>query len=180
MCGYARSWWTQPPRRWGGCRGWRAAPGVGAQRAPQRWQREYAPGASLPAARRRAGTYAARCCCRARQQAAALRAGARRRRSHAPTPVANRLRPYRFTPPHPQDNFPSRLASDWRYERALQGLRLLAGRQGGGLLQTLLAWRQGAIDEIAKAYGGGGGVLNLQGLCKRVRGAAPSAGVACS
>lgn len=74
-----------------------------------------------------------------------------------------------------------------------QGLRLLAHHQGAQLVQTLVAWRQGAGDEIRRAYGGGapgtpgsggapgtpggggagagggtgGGQLSLTGLCKR-------------
>lgn len=69
-----------------------------------------------------------------------------------------------------QESFPARLASDARYERALQGLRLLVRHQGAQLVQTLLAWRQGAADEIRKAYGVGGGVsggLSAVGVCKR-------------
>ncbi|KAI8469209.1 MAG: cell morphogenesis central region-domain-containing protein [Monoraphidium minutum] len=73
----------------------------------------------------------------------------------------------------PQDNFVSRLSSDWRYERALQGVRLLAQHHIGVLVQNLMAWRQQVTDEIKKAYSGGpggaggSGVLNLQGICKR-------------
>jgi hypothetical protein len=63
--------------------------------------------------------------------------------------------------------------------RLLQGLRLLVQHQAGQVAQALMAWRQGANDEIKKAYGSsaaaatgggaGGGLLNLQGVCKRVR-----------
>jgi hypothetical protein len=63
----------------------------------------------------------------------------------------------RATTTNTQENFAARLAADWQYERALRGLRLLVQHQPGPLAQTLLAWRQGASDELKKAYGGGGG-----------------------
>ena len=70
-----------------------------------------------------------------------------------------------------------RLALDWRYERALQGLRLLVRHGVGQVVQALLAWRASANEEIRKACGApaagsagsGGAALSLQGVCKRVR-----------
>jgi hypothetical protein len=94
--------------------------------------------------------------------------GLRRARARGRRNPAARLRK---TPP--QDNFVSRLSSDWRYERALQGVRLLVQHHTGMLVQNLMAWRQQVTEDIKKAYssGGaaGGGVLNVQGICKRVR-----------
>lgn len=41
----------------------------------------------------------------------------------------------------------------------------------GQLVQTLTAWRQSVNEDIKKAYStGSGGAINLQGMCKRVRG----------
>ena len=60
----------------------------------------------------------------------------------------------------------------------MQGIRLLVQHHIGLLVQNLMAWRQQFTDEIKKAYstgsggagGGGSGVLNVQGICKRVCG----------
>lgn len=59
----------------------------------------------------------------------------------------------------------------------VQGMRLLVQHHIGLLVQNLMAWRQQVTDEIKKAYstgsggpgGGSSGVLNVQGICKRVR-----------
>lgn len=66
-----------------------------------------------------------------------------------------------------QENFLQTIASDWRYERALQGIRLLAQHHLGQLVQSLIAWRQAVNDDIKKNYSTNN-VVNVQGVCKRV------------
>lgn len=66
-----------------------------------------------------------------------------------------------------QENVLATIASDWRYERALQGIRLLAQHHLGHLVQSLIAWRQHVNDDIKKNYSQNN-VVNVQGVCKRV------------
>ncbi|WIA40102.1 hypothetical protein OEZ86_013510 [Tetradesmus obliquus] len=66
----------------------------------------------------------------------------------------------------PQDNFLATIASDWRYERALQGIRLLAQHHLGHLVQALIAWRQNVNEDIKKNFSSNN-VVNVQGVCKR-------------
>lgn len=66
-----------------------------------------------------------------------------------------------------QDNFLATISSDWRYERALQGIQLLAQHHLGHLVQSLIAWRQNVNEDIKKNYSQNN-VVNVQGVCKRV------------
>jgi hypothetical protein len=66
-----------------------------------------------------------------------------------------------------QENFLQTVASDWRYERALQGIRLLAQHHVGQLVHAIIAWRQAVNDDIKKNYSTNN-VVNMQGICKRV------------
>jgi hypothetical protein len=66
-----------------------------------------------------------------------------------------------------QDNFLQTVASDWRYERALQGIRLLAQHHVGQLVHAIIAWRQAVNEDIKKNYSTNN-VVNMQGICKRV------------
>eukprot|EP00877_Chromochloris_zofingiensis_P014103 jgi/Chrzof1/8947/Cz03g30090.t1 len=66
----------------------------------------------------------------------------------------------------PQDNLLASVSSDWRYERALQGIKLLAQHHAGMLVSTLIAWRQNVNEEIKKNFSSSG-VVNVHGLCKR-------------
>lgn len=66
-----------------------------------------------------------------------------------------------------QGNFLDTLASDWRYERALQGIRLLAQHHVGQLVQAIITWRQAVNDDIKKNFSTNN-VVNVQGVCKRV------------
>lgn len=66
-----------------------------------------------------------------------------------------------------QDNFLTTIASDWRYERALQGIRLLAQHHVGQLVQSLIAWRQAVNEDIKKNFSTNN-IVNAQGVCKRV------------
>lgn len=66
-----------------------------------------------------------------------------------------------------QDNFLQTVASDWRYERALQGIRLLAQHHVGQLVQSLIAWRQAVNEDIKKNFSSNN-IVNVQGVCKRV------------
>jgi hypothetical protein len=68
-----------------------------------------------------------------------------------------------------QGKFLEVLASDWRYERALQGIRLLAQHHVGQLVQAIIAWRQAVNEDIKKNFSTNN-VVNVQGVCKRVRG----------
>lgn len=67
-----------------------------------------------------------------------------------------------------QDNFLATLSSDWRYERSLQGIRLLASHAVGPLVNALIGWRQ-AVNENIKRHHSANNVVNLAGVCKRVR-----------
>lgn len=67
-----------------------------------------------------------------------------------------------------QGKFLEVLASDWRYERALQGIRLLAQHHVGQLVQAIIAWRQAVNEDIKKNFSTNN-VVNVQGVCKRVR-----------
>lgn len=66
-----------------------------------------------------------------------------------------------------QGNFLDTLASDWRYERALQGIRLLAQHHVGQLVQAIITWRQAVNEDIKKNFSANN-VVNVQGVCKRV------------
>jgi hypothetical protein len=66
-----------------------------------------------------------------------------------------------------QGNVLDTLASDWRYERALQGIRLLAQHHVGQLVQAIIAWRQAVNEDIKKNFSSNN-VVNVQGVCKRV------------
>jgi hypothetical protein len=59
------------------------------------------------------------------------------------------------------------LASDSRYERALQGIRLLAQHHVGQLVQAIITWRQAVNEDIKKNFSANN-VVNVQGVCKRV------------
>lgn len=67
-----------------------------------------------------------------------------------------------------QGNVLDTLGSDWRYERALQGIRLLAKHHVGQLVQAIIAWRQAVNEDIKKNFSSNN-VVNVQGVCKRVR-----------
>lgn len=69
--------------------------------------------------------------------------------------------------PAAQENFLQTVASDWRYERALQGIKLLAQHHVGQLVHAIIAWRQAVNDDIKKNYSTNN-VVNMQGICKRV------------
>eukprot|EP00775_Hariotina_reticulata_P013221 gene13221-13351_t len=66
----------------------------------------------------------------------------------------------------PQENFLATISSDWRYERALQGVRLLAQHHVGQVVQALIAWRQNINEDIKKKHSVNN-VVNIQGVCKR-------------
>lgn len=61
------------------------------------------------------------------------------------------------------------MLQDARYERALQGLRLLARHHVGRLVQTLIDWRTEVNEDIKRTCTQPNGAVNLQGVCKRVR-----------
>jgi hypothetical protein len=55
------------------------------------------------------------------------------------------------------------------FNYALQGIRLLAQHHLGHLVQALIAWRQNVNEDIKKNFSSNN-VVNVQGVCKRVRG----------
>jgi hypothetical protein len=60
---------------------------------------------------------------------------------------------------------------------APQGIRLLAQHYLGHLVQALIAWRQNVNEDIKKNFSSNN-VVNVQGVCKRVRQLAQAAAAA--
>ncbi len=61
------------------------------------------------------------------------------------------------------------LASDKRYQCALQGVKLLAHHSVGALVQALINWRTLVNDDIKRNYSqGSSSSLTIHGVAKRV------------